>query len=84
MTATSERCETGRHFDCDGCGCTCHPERKLFDDTAAYGKALGVDPLRTRDLLAHLRSGAEHLGALSVQQAARVVRYIVDLGWRPS
>lgn len=83
MTATSERCETGRHYDCGGCGCTCHAERAYYDQTAAIARSVGIDPVKARDLLAHLRSGAVHLGALSVEQAARVVRYVIDLNWRP-
>jgi hypothetical protein len=76
-------CADSKHDRCNGCACPCHDEQRetkvLIDYTAGR-----VEPLHVRDLLAHLRSGPEHLGALTVQQAARVVRYVVDLGWWPS
>lgn len=76
----SELCSSNRHGACDACGCRCHTVAAVFADLALYGGRYAVPPLAARDLLAHLQSGPERL---DLDQSARVVKYVIDLGWRP-
>jgi hypothetical protein len=76
----SELCSSNRHAACDACACRCHTDAAVFDDLALYAGRYAVPPLASRDLLAHLQSGPE---PLDLAHAARVVKYVIDLGWRP-
>lgn len=76
----SDPCRDMRHLMCAHCECQCHAEQQLFDVAAKKGELVGIRPALTRDLLAHLRSGID---GMELEQAARTVAYVIDLGWRP-
>ena len=80
-TAVTVVCPDFRHAKCAGCECECHADDKVFAELEAHAESLGLKPHLARDLLAHLRSGYE---GIPLPQAARVARYVIDLGWRPS
>jgi hypothetical protein len=77
----SDLCRDFLHHRCDDCPCRCHADEALFRDTATYGETYRIAPVYSRDLLGHLQSGRE---ALPLDQAARVVQTLIDLGWRPT
>lgn len=80
-TAASDACSDFLHHKCTACGCRCHADEAAFRDTAVYGEAHAIAPVYSREVLGHLQSGAD---ALPLDQAARVVQTLVDLGWRPT
>lgn len=79
----SSACRDFLHDRCPDCPCRCHTDERALTDTAVYGERHAVGALHTRQLLGHLQGGPAR-GALTLDQAARVVRVVVDLGWRPS
>lgn len=81
MTGPSDACRDFLHPRCPGCPCRCHADEALFRDVTVYGEQHRIGPVLSRDLLAHLQSGPERL---ELDQAARVVRFLIDLGWRPT
>lgn len=80
MTLSPE-CRDFRHDRCRACECPCHAETASVEGLKAYAELLDVDPVRACDLFAHLRSGPQ---SLEFYAAVRIVRYVVDLGWRPA
>ena len=87
MTASLLRLGIGER--CKTCGmaeghpCDCNVARPVYDLTAQYAELFRVDPVKTCDLISHLRSGPAYLSPLTVEQAGRAVRMAIDLGWRP-
>lgn len=71
---------------CDACGAhdvtethvgRCRRNTAARREAEAHGEAQGIPTVTTSDLWAHLG----HVG--NAEEATRIVRQVVDLGWRP-
>ena len=74
-------------ISCDACGARdvtethvgrCRVTTAARKEAAALGAAQGIPGVTTDDLWAHLGHASS-----SPQDATRIVRQVIDLGWRP-
>jgi hypothetical protein len=77
---------SGERLNCAGCGShdvtenhigRCRRRARALDDARGHGAAQGIPAVTVDDLWAHLGHAA------NAEDATRIVRQVVDLGWRP-